>query len=361
MRKSAPTFIDEVIRESYRDKFIPASYRDRLIRARKFILDESMSAFLADLSNAAISEAYKHHDTDHGEAMYNLMHGARRMAKAPFPITWIEYDCVARRKRSKSEWPQYQYKTSGHYVINDDDIIPRTGWLIEQHPSLDAAYRLTCFIGGGHGICTVEPFAYTWVTDDATVIPWHPIPISNEGRQASELATGCMGLLTPHINMTPTEMFKLWGHDDTKTQMLEMVGELRATFMLLTSINRLTTTYEHVRPAKGYFAKGKYRHFVEHSVIRLMVPGGKSTKTLAMRALVPIRRRAHEVRGFWREDWRHPRSPTCQHVWINIDERHLGCQYCDAKRLWVASHQRGDASLGFVLHDYSVERERVDG
>lgn len=362
----APTLIDRAIRESYRDDKSynkPLKlYRDRLIRARKFVLDDSMSGFLADLTNSAIAEAAKHSAVDNGAAMFNLMHGARRMAKAPFPVTWIEYDCVARRRRSIAGWPQFQANTSGS-LVSEDEIIPHVGWLIEQHPAIETAYRMTEFCGfrdrGNGERVVMMPYAYTWVTDDATVIPWHAIPMSNEGRSASEVATGCMEYQTPHVSLTETEMFKAWPRHLIQSQLKEMTGELRCAFMLLASINRLTTTYEHVRPSKGYVAKGKYRQFMEHSVIRLTVPGGKSTKTLALRALVPIRKRAHEVRGFWREDWRHPRKIGCEHVWINIDERHLGCQHCDARRLWVVNHQRGDASLGFVLHDYSVEREKM--
>jgi hypothetical protein len=47
---------------------------------------------------------------------------------------------------------------------------------------------------------------------------------------------------------------------------------------------------------------------------------------------VVARRRAHQVRGHWRRDWRH-----------------------EGQRIWIKEHQRGDASLGFVTHDYHVE------
>jgi hypothetical protein len=49
--------------------------------------------------------------------------------------------------------------------------------------------------------------------------------------------------------------------------------------------------------------------------------------------LAGIRRRAHQVRGHWRDDWRLPKGN---------------------KTLWIAEHQRGDASLGLVIHDYEI-------
>lgn len=33
------------------------------------------------------------------------------------------------------------------------------------------------------------------------------------------------------------------------------------------------------------------------------------------------------------------------------------CLQCDARRIWINKHQRGDASLGFVMHEYSVTHE----
>ena len=59
-------------------------------------------------------------------------------------------------------------------------------------------------------------------------------------------------------------------------------------------------------------------------------------KALARKAVTMMRRRAHQVRGHWRDDWRHP-----------------------GQKIWVKEHQRGDASLGFVLHDYTVEKGKT--
>jgi hypothetical protein len=349
------------MREAYRKRpLIPPVYRERLIRARKFVLDEQMSAFLADLSNAAIQEATRHEAEDGGEACVTLMDGARRMARAPFPTTWIEYDMIARRKRSLEEWKAAYWNWQPD---QEDTVCPRVGWLIEQHPGIEAAYKLTEFVEWAGGIkdrIAVMPYAYTWVADDTLVIPWQSLPWSGEGREASEVASGVMGYCTPHIGIAPTEVFPAWlkmgGPDCVVDQMKETMGEVRAAFMLLASLNRIPTVYDHVRPQKGYVAKGNYRRFFEHTVIRLTLPAHRSPKTLALRVLVAARRKGHEVRGFWRNDWRHPRTPGCDHVWINRDEHSLVCQHCEGRRLWIKPHHRGDDRIGYILHDYSVER-----
>jgi hypothetical protein len=356
--------IDLVTRETYAKRpLIPVNYRERLISARKFVLDEPMSEFLADLSNAATNEAVMRQHDDDGERLFAIMHGARRMARAPFPTTWIEYDCRARRRRSWSAWPQNAAKQDGDdNPVNEKDVCPRVGWLIEQHPGIEGAYKLTEFCEWAHqkDRIAMMPYALTWVADDTLVIPWKSIPFSDEGRRPSEIATGVMGYITEHASIAPTEVYAAWvkigGIDAITKQLRETMGEMRCAWMLLTSLNRIPTVYDTIRPQKGYVAKGNYRRFFEHTVIRLTLPAHRSMKTLALRVLIHARRKGHEVRGFWRNDWRHPRTAGCNHVWINHDEHTLACQHCDGRMIHVKAHHRGDDSLGYVLHDYSVEK-----
>jgi len=69
-----------------------------------------------------------------------------------------------------------------------------------------------------------------------------------------------------------------------------------------------------------------------------------------------LRRRAHQVRGHWRRDWRKPLLAGCEHVW----NEEIFCTLCGGHKLWIDEHQRGDASLGFVMHDYEVHRDPDD-
>ena len=92
-----------------------------------------------------------------------------------------------------------------------------------------------------------------------------------------------------------------------------------------------------VRTSHGFIGQGRYRTFLKHQVITLTVPQ-KNTVKYARQILGDlIRRRAHQVRGHWRDDYRLKKGN---------------------KSLWIAEHQRGDASLGFVTHDYNVEHPK---
>ena len=79
-------------------------------------------------------------------------------------------------------------------------------------------------------------------------------------------------------------------------------------------------------------------------------------RKLALNTAALIRRRAHQVRGFWRSDWRHPLSPLCAHAFDDT----MICRHCRGRKIWIAEHQRGDASIGFVTHDYSVHANKGD-
>jgi hypothetical protein len=71
------------------------------------------------------------------------------------------------------------------------------------------------------------------------------------------------------------------------------------------------------------------------------------------------RRACHEVRGHWR---RYERGELlCSpgtHVWGAPDDGgHIPCSLCDAWMTFIPEHERGDATLGYVTHDYSVEKD----
>jgi hypothetical protein len=126
----------------------------------------------------------------------------------------------------------------------------------------------------------------------------------------------------------------------------------REVWAFLSTVNDLPTKIEEVTPSKGWMARGNYRKFLQHSIITLTVPQSRWPKlSTAVTAL--LRRRAHQVRGHWRRDWRHPGVPSCEHTW-QASETALHCRRCGAVSLWVHEHQRGDASIGFVTHDYAI-------
>jgi hypothetical protein len=69
---------------------------------------------------------------------------------------------------------------------------------------------------------------------------------------------------------------------------------------------------------------------------------------------------AHQVRGHWRLYQRGPGllCPDRAHEWGAADARgQAHCARCSAWRTWIGEHQRGDATLGFVIHDYAVTHQ----
>ena len=52
--------------------------------SRKFVLDEPMSRYLLDLSCTLLRGGLR--------KRINLVENARRLARLPHPLTWIEYD-----------------------------------------------------------------------------------------------------------------------------------------------------------------------------------------------------------------------------------------------------------------------------
>jgi len=207
-----------------------------------------------------------------------------------------------------------------------------------------------------HDLCCMMPFAMNWVTDDDSVLPWRDMPMDRNSNIPSEICTGVMTYHSDKVGLAFAPGYDSRFSAEGMTEMIrESVGELRLTWMLLSTLNDLPTTFDHVRPTKGYVAKGRYRRFSEHTVITLNVPSHRSLKTLAARVLTNLRKRAHHVRGFWRNDWRHMPATQCEHVWQG-DEQHIRCEHCGGRKSWITEHVRGDASRGFVLHDYNIEK-----
>jgi hypothetical protein len=350
MGAGVTTLADDLIREWSRSRYRRIDHNNwlasHIAQARKFVLDEGMSAFMADLSylslNACKTTAKRQH----------LVDSMRRLARLPHATTWIEFDKQAHRRRVKEAYhPE---------IVADADSVPdRSGWLLLQHPSLETAFMaLHCTSHSWDDKNKRMPypnagqFAYAWTSDDS-IPPWPRDPFYHRDQPGKidatdkEIMTSPSGILSgvleyrtesfsvikaPHLNTVAAEAFK-----KVAGRYFNPLGELahdaRYLWSLLATINDLPTSMAIVKPSKGYVSRGRYKKYSEHTVISLTVPA-KRYATIAKRALAVVRRRGHQVRGHWRKDhW------------------HAG------ERIWIREHVRGDTSLGFVLHDYAVTHE----
>jgi hypothetical protein len=371
------TMADVVIKTSYKlPNYVQSPARLAIATARKFVLGPDMSEFLVELARAPMK------DIDRAPAMMDEM---RKLSRLPHAKTWIEYDPRAYQSYLHEHYPGANVLTPGQTHAEADmfNILPSIGWLLEQHESVETAFRMTPFCA-----MTLEPpevtllgatsrpkdedfyaatfaWSYAWTTDD-TPLPWKQFITSDTTEDAATVATGVMKYNSPFIGLVrnpyaPTRLATR--RDHIIESLTEFVGELRRCFAILATINKLPVSHREVRPSKGYMAKGNYKKFVEHRVITLNVPQRVRYAALARHTFIPIRRKAHMVRGHWREDWRNPLSKTCDHQMESIGllpnkETHntLQCTVCKGRKIWVHEHERGDAGLGFVTHDYHIKK-----
>jgi hypothetical protein len=364
--------IDQVIRETLRPDTIlkrglsrnMAELRATLHSARKFVLDESMSAFMADLASVPFAAVTPERRPD---IMESLRHGAR----LPHQTTWIEYDTLAFRRRLIEVSPSGMDPQGK--PLGADDLPWKLGWLFERHPKVPDAVSMQEFvICGDDGPTPLAPMALPWRCVWNTVdenVPWVCDNLS------AMLAHGLTGFASPFMGvvhdgpnprMPADEQWHRMIVSGERTWishylMVEYAGALRYALAFLATLNDIPVSEATVRPSKGYVARGRYRKFVDHTVLSLNVPQRTDTAKVARRLIALARRRAHGVRGHWRL---YRRGATLcpegvPHVWDAADlAGHSRCHNCDAWRTWIEEHQRGDASLGIVTHDYAVTHRR---
>jgi hypothetical protein len=376
--KNPPTLADALIAESYSRKMPPHAVQHirAIVPARKFVVDDDMCRYWADAEMALLTKgSYK--------KCLRMLDLARMQARLPHGLTWIEHNPRAFRERSLQQ---------GFVIKPGMRTAFRRGWLLEQHPHIDVAIRCTEFTAHDNlGDLQGNYFRFAWVCDDATPMPWpradypadwlqvrHNRDSSNMAKvpeafnrdspkapddfmwTESELLAGMAGFITPQVALTiggSKEFLSTYSGKMTPRELWKIRASCRALWMLLAMINDLPTTVESIMPSKGYVARGSYKKFLKHSIIHLNVPENVWRKLIAKTVAI-LRRRAHQVRGHWRLDYRHPLSGKCEHNW-HVEERALLCSRCGGAKLWIAEHQRGDASIGFVTHDYSVEHKNA--
>jgi hypothetical protein len=345
--------------------------RSSLFQARRFVLDDTMSAFLCDLSMTAF---FKNGPikVDHreGQVDFPVIDCSKRVAlrkleqlrlgaKLPHKFTWIEFNLTACFERSVE---------LGHVPPEPHSEIPeREGWLLITTGELCHA---SVFATSSVAELWAFPWSYAWTTSDAPVFSLFPPGLYTTteywrkrakdwerdlGVPLSAMATGMLWYRTDTVEIMRS-MFNPIVREDHKRleQEIELMaswaGCIRRMWAFLATINDIPVLRREVKASKGFMARGSYKRFLDHHTITLTVPVKKDMRTLARHVVALARRRAHMVRGHFRKDWRHPPSPLCEHEW----SAEQVCKYCAGHRLWVHEHQRGDANLGITLTDYAV-------
>jgi hypothetical protein len=352
--------------------------RQKLFRARRYVLDDRMSAFLSDLSTAAFlpkNQKIKLHGVLGAENDYlceimprsrhsnALVEQMRLAARLPHPYTWIEYDQTASERRDAELT----------CVPRANALIPRReGWLLEQHPHSDtafAAHIVTQFRDQRAVDVGILPWVFCWSTEDQP-LPWRAetmldaeMPTIIDGKRSiipmSALLCGIEGYRSPQVSGW-LHLYTRAPHENPQAtaRMLSRIlnsygGTVRRIWALLATINDIPILTREIKASKGFMGRGSYRRFLDHRTITLHVPIQKDVRKLARQIVACARRRAHMVRGHWRIDWHHPLNPLCSHT-FTVESV---CKHCNGHRLWVHQHQRGDASRGFVQTDYRIHHD----
>jgi hypothetical protein len=370
MRKNSPTLADALIQASFKKHYElldPKRELPKLLaEANRYVLNDSMSGFMADLAWASLLTSL-----NQGKAQ-NLLDSMRRQARAPHKVTWIEYNHQAKHRRSQ------EYGSNRNSPA--DSGPDKCGWLILQHPQIDTAFwAIECAshswdLDGKTKIANPQAFAFShvWCSEDHP-IPWNRFPLKVHGGTVEGITTGVLAYRSPYVGVSagfvPEKIaLKFIQHSESRGQspVKELAGDLRYLWALLTTLNDLPVKISEATAAPGhFFAKGKYRKFLTHKTITLTIPETKYKRTAA-RAIVAVRKRAHQVRGHHRVHWKHPGRFDCEHEYRSMGQEDrsvvetsgtvLECKFCGQRKSWITEHVRGDASLGFVTHSYEVHR-----
>lgn len=281
-----------------------------------------------------------------------------QLARAPFDMTWIEYD-------ARAYWLTV---TQQHHVDMTSDI--RVGFLVDHN-------RVSVIAEGQDG-CGVFPFAYHLNTE------WPP---EDQARFCHQ-----MGILPPEID------FWLWGSSANRfiergeTSLLRKLrdhnmaectmaprynasnlldggsGDLRTILALLLMLNRPSVvSYRNALPAARGWIGNKMRPFMSHTTVSVSLDPVSTLRLIGTSAGDSVSRRRHEVRGHYCHDKTardYMLIAGCMHDWQACDEEwtpwlnaplddvnHWICRVCSGKRWWRKDHERGSAEVGFVEHD----------
>ena len=358
--------IDELYRYCFDKREPNVELRTSLQAARRFVLDDGMTEFLIDLvwqnMFGRVLRQSRHGQPIKpaavGKRTFRMLDNMRYFSRLPHRITWFEFSAEAFTGRQLDI--AVENKIGANTFVDaegnridkksHDEILEsckgvRFGWLMRQIGQSETSFDCTSFTGGHGPHPTVACCSTMWDTE-TNVLPLRlEQPLAERGYDSgSELATGMRGYKRDNVG------FRICGardhgvslieyRSDIQASMRDQFGRLRYVWVLLSTLNKIPLTGERViKPSRGFLARGTYRKFLEHTMITLTVPQ-KQRAVFARKVLGEIaRRRAHQVRGHWRDDWHQPKGN---------------------KALWIAEHQRGDASLGFVTHDYEVRHEQT--
>jgi hypothetical protein len=349
--------------------------RMALRQAKRFVLDD---AFVAQVVRKAASQPTK---------MINLCH----LANLPFDRVWIEFSNNARVDA------QFELGTSREGRKGKD--CGTAAFLLERHkpdqpgtylvshagdngqedfdstPIGPAAYGID--VGGlamvktFGGMCAAEFYKNeSYVTQHkVNGFGWGYFTPQSDGKLAfavtEELERRGITTVEPRFfgpligtardldSDTKFDAALRYFNDD----LIEGRGNLRFIVALLAMLDTCPIEYRH-RAAKGY-KRMRLRNVSYLDSHELTIHCGRRRIVNVVDESIKERlggwhNARHSVRGFWRNAEYGVGLRGCLHEAVERDGNYALCGKCQRLLVWVDHHQRGDAALGYVSHDYRV-------
>jgi hypothetical protein len=142
-------------------------------------------------------------------------------------------------------------------------------------------------------------------------------------------------------------------------EIAEFVGMMRWVVTVLAMLNEVPTRSEHAQPSHMVRA-GLTRRLpaFDYHRITLRLPKIKPVPYLE-RYLANVERkhRAHMVREHWRTYLSERPCPREEHTWeYDYENGYRLCAKCLSQSRLIHEHKRGDESLGWIHHEYTIKR-----
>ena len=332
--------IDNALR--HRDPRLSRKQQERLLDARRraqaFVFTAEASRLVGRFANQCGDLILRH----------------RQFALAPFPDAYVEYDCRA----FMADFPGMT-DAETEVGFTQENMDHRVGYLI----SGDTVSVFVCGPGDPDG--QIVAFYYTLAPPgqrartDAAVIP---MPANDEGAQWSKLAFG-LGRAAHNIHdederqslLGEYEVHSHFGSERPfSTMMLGSAGEIRNLWACLLWLNRPGHTINTTEPAGRRFLRGREIAYKTYRIVDIDLGRMRSLRRAFVLSGPRLSPRRHNVRGAFHH---HGGDVACEHQWPlapDVDGR-WQCKSCGRLRWWQRDHVRGDATRGWVDHDYNVD------
>lgn len=374
--KRKPTLADAFINHRYtmHDRFrvkIPlktiGDLQLKTMKAAKYVFDDQASMrvgeVIRDIPDLLLREA--------------------RFARAPYDLTWIEWNSSLLWKTIYANQPDNLAKADPDHaerlamIIDGSDAYCVAGGTAAQPNRLDM-----CYVTPFRYQLNCEPEMWSKIWGETGLgskdLRLHEI-LSNFfwGSTADDFPDGTLYDISQSFVFFPLlENYNTLGGQTFRTVMQECTGDLRTMIAILLMLNRPSITqYKQTLPNTRGFLRNKVVAFTSHTSVTVSLDPQPILKLIGTSSESEVTKRWHRVEGHYchNKDARdYLRIAGCIHDWVDTDSdwiplagdyaksevNHWVCHTCEGKRWWREyPHGRGDKTKGIVVKDqYNVTR-----